>query len=133
MTKFLILPCVLLACFTSAFAQDDTPRPASIRHYDEAVRGLMSKHIALGKARNAMPGYRVQIFFGDNREDANLIKSEFLRIYPNIGAYLVYQQPNFKIRVGDFKTRLLATEFLLEVQDKFPMAFLVKDNIKLPR
>ncbi|MFZ9943613.1 MAG: SPOR domain-containing protein [Bacteroidia bacterium] len=93
----------------------------------------MSKHIALGKARNAMPGYRVQIFFGDNREDANLIKSEFLRIYPNIGAYLVYQQPNFKIRVGDFKTRLLATEFLLEVQDKFPMAFLVKDNIKLPR
>ncbi len=93
----------------------------------------MEKHIALGKARNAMPGYRVQIFFGDNREEANAIKSDFLRIHPNMGAYMVYQQPNFKIRVGDFKTRMSAMELLSEVQTRFPMAFIVKDFVKLPR
>lgn len=111
-------------------------RDASAQSYkstDGAVRGLMSKHIALGKARNSMPGYRIQIFFGDKRDEANLVKSDFLKVYPNVGAYLVYQQPNFKIRVGDFKTRLLATEFLNEIQGKFPMAFLVQDNVKLPR
>ncbi|MFM2189944.1 MAG: hypothetical protein RL491_330 [Bacteroidota bacterium] len=105
----------------------------SFSSQNEAVNELMEKHIALGKARNAMPGYRVQIFFGDNREEANTIKSDFLRIHPNMGAYLVYQQPNFKIRVGDFKTRLSAMELLSEVQTRFPMAFIVKDYVKLPR
>ncbi len=93
----------------------------------------MSKHIALGKTKNSMPGYRIQIFFGDNREEANQVKSNFLKVYPNVGAYLEYQQPNFKIRVGDFKTRLLATEFMNQIQGLFPMAFLVKDDVKLPR
>lgn len=105
----------------------------SLSSENEAINELMEKHIALGKARNSMPGYRVQIFFGDNREEANKLKNEFLRNYSTTGAYIVYQQPNFKLRVGDFKTRLQATEFLMQIQSRFPMAFLVKDNVKLPR
>lgn len=116
-----------------ALGQDSPARNTPLQNQDEAVRDLMTRHIALGKARNATPGYRVQIFFGDNREEANHMKTEFLKTYPNTGAYLVYQQPNFKLRVGDFKTRFLATGFLMEIREKFPMAFLVKDNIKLPR
>ncbi|MEY3342636.1 MAG: hypothetical protein RL090_320 [Bacteroidota bacterium] len=122
---------VLLLTLASSAFQDALGQ--SYKSSDGAVRALMSKHIALGKTKNSMPGYRIQIFFGDKRDDANLVKSDFLKVYPNVGAYLVYQQPNFKIRVGDFKTRLLATEFLNEIQGKFPMAFLVQDNVKLPR
>jgi hypothetical protein len=129
MKKFALFPALfLMGCFVFGEAQGQ-----SYKNVDGAVRTLMTKHIAIGKTRNSMPGYRVQIFFGDKREDANLVKSDFLKVYPNVGAYLVYQQPNFKIRVGDFKTRLLATEFLNEIQGKFPMAFLVQDNVKLPR
>lgn len=117
---------LLFALPIKAFSQ-------SFSNQNDAVNELMEKHIALGKARNAMPGYRVQIFFGDNREEANAIKSDFLRIHPNMGAYMVYQQPNFKIRVGDFKTRMSAMELLSEVQTRFPMAFIVKDFVKLPR
>ena len=122
---------ILILVLASSAFQDALGQ--SYKSSDGAVRALMSKHIALGKTKNSMPGYRIQIFFGDKREDANLVKSDFLKVYPNVGAYLVYQQPNFKIRVGDFKTRLLATEFLNEIQGKFPMAFLVQDNVKLPR
>ncbi|MFM7079889.1 MAG: SPOR domain-containing protein [Bacteroidota bacterium] len=125
-TLLAVLLTLVSSAFQNAFGQ-------SYKNADGAVKALMSKHIALGKVRNSMPGYRVQIFFGDKREDANLVKSDFLKVYPNVGAYLVYQQPNFKIRVGDFKTRLLATEFLNEIQGKFPMAFLVQDDVKLPR
>jgi hypothetical protein len=122
---------ILILVLASSAFQDALGQ--SYKSSDGAVRALMSKHIALGKTKNSMPGYRIQIFFGDKRDDANLVKSDFLKVYPNVGAYLVYQQPNFKIRVGDFKTRLLATEFLNEIQGKFPMAFLVQDNVKLPR
>jgi hypothetical protein len=122
---------ILILVLASSAFQDALGQ--SYKSSDGAVRALMSKHIALGKTKNSMPGYRIQIFFGDKRDDANLVKSDFLKVYPNVGAYLVYQQPNFKIRVGDFKTRLLATEFLNEIQGKFPMAFLVQDEVKLPR
>jgi hypothetical protein len=49
-----------------------------------------------------------------------------------VGAYIIYQQPNFKIRVGDFRTRLEAMKFLKELQLKYATAFIVRDDVKLP-
>jgi len=104
----------------------------SIRSQDSLVKVLVNRHIALNQTKRLMPGYRVQIYFGPQRIKANEIKSDFLNIYPNVGAYLIYHQPNFKIRVGDFKTRLEAMKFLKELQPLYSTAFLVKDDVKLP-
>ncbi len=67
-----------------------------------------------------------------SKRKANEIKTDFLQLFPKTGAYLVYQQPNFKIRVGDFKTRLEAMKFFKEVQPLYGTAFLVRDDVKLP-
>ncbi len=104
----------------------------SMKSQDSLVKVLMNRHIAINQAKKTMSGYRVQIFFGPQRVKATEVKTDFLQIYPNIGAYLVYQQPNFKIRVGDFKTRLEAMKFLKELQPLYSTAFLVKDEVKLP-
>jgi len=79
-----------------------------------------------------MAGYRVQIFFGGQRTDANQIKNEFSRMYPLVNAYISYQQPNFKVRVGDFKTRLEAMKFLKQIHPLYTTAFIVKDDVRLP-
>src|SRR5690554_6647182 len=47
-------------------------------------------------------GYRIQIYSGKEREAANKTREEFLKNNPNIAAHLIYQQPNFKLRIGDF-------------------------------
>lgn len=99
---------------------------------DSLVKILMNRHVAINQAKKTMPGYRVQIYFGPQRLKATEVKIDFLHIYPNVGAYLVYHQPNFKIRVGDFKTRLEAMKFLKELQPLYSTAFLVKDDVKLP-
>lgn len=104
----------------------------SLGTQDSLVNVLMNRHIAINQARRTMTGYRVQIFFGPQRVKANEVKADFLNIYPNVGAYLVYHQPNFKIRVGDFKSRLEAMKFLKELQPLYSTAFLVKDEVKLP-
>lgn len=104
----------------------------SLRTQDSLVQVLMNRHIALGNARQSMAGYRVQIFFGGQRTDANQIKSEFSRMYPLINAYISYQQPNFKVRVGDFKTRLEAMKFLKQIHPLYTTAFIVKDDVRLP-
>ena len=104
----------------------------SLKTQDSLIHALVNRHIAINQAKRSMPGYRVQIYFGSDRAMANEIKSDFLHLFPDAGVYLVYQQPNFKIRVGDYKTRLEAMKFLKEIQSLHPAAFIVKDDVKLP-
>ena len=80
----------------------------------------------------AMPGYRVQIFYGSQRTKATEIRTEVLKKFPDIPAYIIYQQPNFKVRMGDFKTRLEAMKLLDAIRHEYAQAFIVKDEVKLP-
>lgn len=76
-------------------------------------------------------GFRIKIYFGSDRVKAMEVKSKFLGKFNDYRAYDEYQQPNFVILVGDFKTKPEAYGFLKEIQADFPNAFIVKDKIKL--
>ena len=41
-----------------------------------------------------------------------------------------YQQPNFVVLVGDFKSKLEAFESLKKIQVEFPNSFIVKEKIR---
>lgn len=83
------------------------------------------------KAHKKYFGYRIQIFSSsNNRLEAVRAKSEFLRKFSQINSYLVYQAPNYKVRVGDFLDRLEAKKELLLIKESFPNAFLVKGEIE---
>lgn len=100
---------------------------------DSQLKKLADKHIAYNKAKRSSPGYRVQIHFGNVRQKAQDIKSECENLFPNTPVYLTYQAPNFKVRIGDCKTRWEATKILEEVKTSFEVAFIVKDDIALPK
>lgn len=104
----------------------------SLAAQDSLVKILVNRHIAIGQAKRSMPGYRIQIHFGSQRLKANEIRTDFLQIYPHVGAYLIYHQPHFKVSVGDYKTRLEALKFLKEIQPLYSTAFLVREEVKLP-
>lgn len=74
-------------------------------------------------------GYRVQIFFG-SRENAREKKVEFLKKYPETGAYISYLAPNFRLRVGDFMNKLTCEKFKKELSNDFPASYIVKDKIE---
>ena len=99
---------------------------------DSLIKLLMKRHITINKIKQSIPGYRVQIYFGNNRNKATEVKNDFMRLYTDVPSYLLYQQPNFKIRVGDFKTRLEAMKLLKQIQPVFESAFIVKDDVKIP-
>jgi len=97
------------------------------------VKELVNRHITLNVEKETIKGYRVQIHFGGERKKTEKIRAEFLQHYPEISAYELYQQPNFKVRVGDFRTRLEAQKFLKQLAGEFPSAFIVTDDINLPK
>lgn len=47
-------------------------------------------------------GFRVQAANTQNRDEANAIKAELLRRFPDQKSYLLYQSPNFRVRIGNF-------------------------------
>ena len=76
-------------------------------------------------------GYRIQIFSSSNNKwEAVKARSEFLKKYPESKSYLIYQAPNFKVRIGNFPDRLAATENLELIKEEFPTAFIVQDEIE---
>ena len=80
----------------------------------------------------SMPGYRIQIYFGNDRNKAQELRSEFQTYFPESPAYLIYQQPNFKVRIGDFRTRIEAAGYLKKMAGHYSNAFIVPDEVKLP-
>lgn len=101
---------------------------------DKRVNELMLKHILINEAKKEkMKGYRVQIHFGPEKSKALDVKTKYATAYQTCTAYLDYQQPYFKIRVGDFRTKLEAYKLLKEISGDFPGAFIVNDDIELPK
>ncbi len=100
---------------------------------DTSVTRLLQNYAAYAESRQSMPGYRIQIYFGTDRTLANEIRTAFIKDHGSTEAYLLYHQPNFKVRVGDYKTRLEAMKAMQLLSISYPGAFLVKDDVHLPK
>jgi hypothetical protein len=74
----------------------------------------------------------VQIFLGD-RATAESTKRAFLQKHPDIPAYLSWLAPNFRLRVGDLRTRLEAEHLLRDMKVLYPGSYIVPDEIEMPR
>ena len=103
---------------------------------DDKVDLLVSKHIQINQNRKGIDGYRIQIFFdsGNNsKTKAQSIYEGFKAKYPDVGAYLSFKSPNYKVRVGDFRSRLDAQRFLNDIILEYPNAWIIADMINLPK
>jgi hypothetical protein len=80
----------------------------------------------------SISGYRVQIYSGRDRNQANRVKENFLKMYPDQPAYLDYSAPNFRIRVGDFRNKLEAQKLLHDIKQNIEGVLIVPDKINFP-
>ncbi len=85
------------------------------------ISELMDLKKEVAKTESA---YQIQVYNG-NITGANeaLAKSkEQLKQYPS---QLVFETPNYKVRIGSFRTRLEAEKHLIEVKKVYPAAFVM--------
>lgn len=69
--------------------------------------------------------YRIQIFSGKS-EDAKKTLSDFKREYTNIDGTIIFNTPNYKVIVGNFKSRIEAEKNLIDIRKKYKSVFLIK-------
>ncbi|MFK8036660.1 MAG: SPOR domain-containing protein [Crocinitomicaceae bacterium] len=77
-------------------------------------------------------GFRVQIYFNENKSVALGQKANFISQYNEHEAYLDYLAPNYRVRVGNFRTKLEAEKLKQELLRNYPTCIIIKDNIELP-
>lgn len=83
------------------------------------------------KYPGTLKGYRVQIFFG-KRELAIEQKSKFMESNPDIPTYISFLAPNFRLRVGDFRSRIGAEKLKSQIEKEYVGCYIVKDDIEFP-
>ncbi|CAN5638277.1 SPOR domain-containing protein [soil metagenome] len=99
---------------------------------DSRIDDLIAKQKDGNTLKQTVPGYRVQIYFGSVRQKAAEVKLDINSKHAEMSSYLTYLAPNFKVRVGDFRTRLEAQGFLKSIEGQYPTSFIVQDEIRLP-
>ena len=106
----------------------------SIRQ-DPRITDLLVQHSQINQRRHGTDGFRLEIFFSSEskaREVATRVKNEFNLVFPEIPAYVLFQTPNFKVRIGNFRNKSEALKSKANISSKYPNAFIVKDNIRFP-
>jgi|SRR5690606_35111032 len=74
-------------------------------------------------------GFRVQIFSGNNRNDAYATQSRFQRSYKDISSYVSYDEPNYRVKVGDFRSRNDANSLLKVLRSQYSNVFVFTEDI----
>lgn len=75
------------------------------------------------------PGFRVQVYSGKDREEASRIKGMSLNVQKEEEAYLVFDRPNYRVKVGDFLTREDARELYKLMKRRFSETVIVPDQV----
>ncbi|WP_264565620.1 SPOR domain-containing protein [Flavobacterium sp. N3904] len=71
--------------------------------------------------------YRIQIFNGIS-ETAKKTFSEFKQEYNTVDGTIVFNTPNYKVWVGNFRTRMEAEHYLVEIKNNYKNVFLIKPS-----
>ena len=130
MIKLFLLSAVLL---TTAFlsAQEGIIEIKS----DPRIEMLVKKH-GLPSNTSASPqisGFRIQIIFDPERKTIDEARGRFTAVYPTIETYVIFNAPNYFLKVGDFRTQLEAEKIKDGLTRDFPTSFIIKEQINLPR
>ena len=132
MNKFILLIFFIASSYW-LIGQEQTGEIRIIQ--DSRVDSLLQLHKQLNEKNPHIDGWRVNIFFetGNNSKKlATEAKARFVQGYPNIPCYLVFQEPYYKVRVGDYRTQMEAEKFLKVVVAEYPNSFVVEDKINFP-
>ena len=99
------------------------------RTVNNKVDGVLDSIYTFTMARKFIDGYTIQIYSGQNREEAMNTRRRALSDPSGGSAQLEYIQPKFRVRVGSYFSRLEAHKDLVRLKRLFPNAILVPEKI----
>ena len=122
MRKIIIFFTIISLSSTTLFGQNGNIEINQSNKLDSIIK--------LKKELNSkIQNLRIQIYSGD-RDNAEQMIKEFIEIFNDTTADVIYETPNYKVWVGNYYTQLEADKRLLEIRKKFRSAFIFRPEIQ---
>jgi hypothetical protein len=99
---------------------------------EKGIDNIEQQYVGSWKKVKKIDGFRIQItsFAGANSNTSiEKITVQFTNQFPDIPCYKSYLAPNFRLRVGNYRTKLEAFRALQKISPAFPGAFVIKEQI----
>lgn len=81
--------------------------------------------------RTFVDGFTIQVYSGSRKEDAMKAKQELTSSLPDLQSEVLYSQPNFRVKVGKYYSRIEAQKDYLDVKKLFPTAIVIPDKVAI--
>ena len=121
MRKIIIFFTIISLSSTTLFGQNGNIKINQSNNLDSIIK--------LKKELNSkIQKLRIQIYSGD-RDNAEQTIQEFIEIFNDTTADMIYETPNYKVWVGNYYTRLEADKRLIEIRKKFRSAFIFRPEL----
>ena len=118
MKKTVIISCLFfVGFFTSQIIYSQSKKPDST-----LINEFISKKRSFNKELGY--GFRIQLYNGFESE-AKKTEAKFKIDFPEIKTFLLYRQPEWKIQVGLYKTKLEADRALLNFKREYGSAIVI--------
>ena len=118
--KFSIVIYVFLFSFWDISAQDE-----DVYYNDTLTKKFFEIKKDFSKKTFESTYYTIQIFYGSLNE-ANSIYNDFKENYQDVKSELIFETPNYKVRIGEFKDINLASQSLEKIRRIYPGSFIIK-------
>ena len=122
MLKIRILPVFISVCL---FSISVNGQENSIRYNDTLTKKFYSLKKEYSKRVFESTFYTIQIYYG-GLEEADSILEDFRENYQEIKSNLIFETPNYKVRIGEYKDINIASQKLEEIRRIYPSSFIIK-------
>ncbi len=115
--------------------------PASSSKSTETSASLVNNELAeiiqtinqQNKSVRYMPGYRIQLYVGNIRSEADAAKSFIYRSFPELAPYITFNQPTYRVKAGDFMSKTEAEHVLSSIKMQYASAVIIPDKIEIEK
>ena len=121
--KAFFISLILFISCSNANAQDGNIRV----NQDSKFEQLLNEKRKTNVSNTVNDYYKIQIFSGDS-EKAKKTLNDFKQEFRDIDGTIVFFTPNYKVWVGNFKTRIEAEQNLIEIKKRYSNLHLIKPN-----
>jgi archaellum biogenesis ATPase FlaH len=119
----IIIFTVLLVSFLpfKTLAQDERTNLKQDAKFEQ----LLNEKRKINPSLTINDSYKIQIFNGSN-DNAKKILNEFKQANQDLDATIIFNTPNYKVWVGNFRSRIEAERYLVDIKKKYNNVFLIK-------
>lgn len=98
---------------------------------DAQMEKILQERRDYNKTIAVFDGFKIQIFNGLSESQARQAQAKFTSSFSGIPVQFFYEQPDWKVQVGNYRYKEDAQSVLPAIRKKFPGALILKAKIKL--